>query len=269
MKSLFGNSLADTPNVPPCKSKDASEDTLLPESYDWRQQYAHCVQPAKNQGNCSSSYAMSALSMVADRICQQSNRTVELSTQEILSCDKGNYGCDGGYVTRVLNWGKRKGFIPEACYPYEANKTECDVDEHLEMNECRANNMIYKVVDFCLAQDDQGIKKELLKNGPVIAQMTVFTDFLTYKEGVYHRTEDAFKFNGQHVVKIVGWDRQGDGAEFWLVENTWGEDWGENGVVRVLASDKSTQLDFYGIGVAVYPYTMAEYYATQEELQKR
>jgi cathepsin B len=94
---------------------------------------------------------MSALSMVADRICQQSNRTVELSTQEILSCDKGNYGCEGGYVTRALNWGKRKGFIPEACYPYQANKTECDVDDHLETNECRANNMIYKVVDFCLA----------------------------------------------------------------------------------------------------------------------
>ncbi len=94
--------------------------------------------------------------------------------------------------------------------------------------------------------------------------MTVFTDFLTYKEGIYHRTEDAFKFNGQHVVKIVGWDRQGDGNEFWIVENSWGADWGEEGYVKVLASDKSTMLDFYAIGVAVYPYTMAEYYAMQE-----
>jgi hypothetical protein len=37
--------------------------------------------------------------------------------------------------------------------------------------------------------------------------MTVFTDFLTYKDGIYHRTEDAFKFNGQHIVKIIGWDK--------------------------------------------------------------
>lgn len=102
--------------------------------------------------------------------------------------------------------------------------------------------MIYKVIDYCLAQDEHfGLKKEILKNGPVVAQMTVFTDFLTYKEGVYHRTEDAFKFNnGQHIVKIVGWDRQGDGAEFWLIENTFGNDWGENGYARILASDKST-----------------------------
>lgn len=210
-----------------------------------------------------------ATSTVADRICQQVKKPVQLSAQEVISCDKGNYGCEGGYVTRTLSWGKRKGFIPEACYPYTASKGQCDVDDHLESNECRRNSIFYKVIDFCLASEDVGIKKEILKNGPVIAQMIVFTDFLTYKEGIYHRTEDAFRFNGQQIVKIIGWDRQGDGQEFWLVENSWGEDWGENGYVRVLASDKSTQLDFYAIGVAAYPYTMAEYYSMQEEMQKR
>ena len=99
--------------------------------------------------------------------------------------------------------------------------------------------------------------------------MVVFTDFLTYKDGVYHRTDDSFKFNGQQIVKIVGWERQADGQEWWLVENTWGADWGENGYVRVLASDKSTQLDFFAIGVAAYPYTMAEYYTMQEQMNKR
>jgi len=99
--------------------------------------------------------------------------------------------------------------------------------------------------------------------------MVVFTDFLTYSEGVYHRTEDAFKFNGQHVVKIVGWDKQNDGHDFWIVENSWGSDWGEKGYVRVLASDKSTQLDFYAIGAAVYPYTMQQYYMMQEEMQSK
>ena len=138
------------------------------------------------------------------------------------------------------------------------------MEEQLETNECRIASNFYKVIDYCLAQEDVGIKREIMKNGPVIAQMVVFTDFLTYKEGVYHRTEDAFKFNGQHVVKIIGWERQGDGQEFWLIENSWGEDWGEKGYARILASDKSTQLDFYAIGVAAYPYTMAEYYAMQE-----
>lgn len=131
------------------------------------------------------------------------------------------------------------------------------------------NNNVYRVVDYCLATDEKNIKKEILKNGPVLAQMTIFTDFLTYKEGLYHRTDDSFKFNGQHVVKIVGWDRQGEGADYWIVENSWGEDWGENGYFKVLASDKSTQVDFYAIGVAIYPYTMAEYYAAQEQMNQQ
>jgi len=60
--------------------------------------------------------------------------------------------------------------------------------------------------------------------------MVVFTDFLTYKEGLYHRTEDAFKFNGQHIVKIIGWEKSGEGgSEHWIVENVWGPDWGNNG----------------------------------------
>lgn len=95
----------------------------------------------------------------------------------------------------MLNWGKRKGFIPEECNTYTAVKGEC-AEDYLNTNECRVNNLFYKVIDFCLATEDLGIKKEVLKNGPVIAQMTIFTDFLTYKEGLYHRTEDAFKFNG-------------------------------------------------------------------------
>ena len=204
-----------------------------------------------------------------DRICQQAKRPVKLSAQEIISCDKGNYGCEGGYVTRALSWGKRKGFIPEACYPYTGEKGECIAEDHLNSNECRLNNQLYKVIDYCLASDDVGIKREILKNGPVVAQMVVYTDFLTYHSGVYHRTEDAFKFNGQQIVKILGWEKQADSQEFWLVENSWGSDWGEQGVVRVLASDKSTQLDFFAVGVAVYPYTMAQYYAQQEDLQNK
>jgi C1A family cysteine protease len=58
--------------------------------------------------------------------------------------------------------------------------------------------------------------------------MIVYTDFLTYKEGLYHRTEDSFKFNGQHVVKIIGWEKNSEGSDYWIIENVWGEDWGEN-----------------------------------------
>ena len=94
-----------------------------------------------------------------------------------------------------MNWGKRKGFLPESCQPFTGKKGECS-EGSIEDNECRQNSNFYKIVDYCLAVEEVGIKKELFKNGPVIAQMTIFTDFLPYKEGSYHRTEDSFKFNG-------------------------------------------------------------------------
>lgn len=96
--------------------------------------------------------------------------------------------------------------------------------------------------------------------------MVIFTDFLTYKNGKYHRTEDSFKFNGQHIVKIIGWDRGADGNEFWIIQNVWGEDWGEKEYANILAQDKSTMLDFFAIGPATYPMNMKEYYDMQEML---
>lgn len=67
-----------------------------------------------------------------------------------------------------MNWGKRKGFVPEECYQFTGVKGNCS-ENHLETNECRINNNFYKVIDYCLAQEDVNIKKEILKNGPVIA----------------------------------------------------------------------------------------------------
>jgi len=75
----------------------------------------------------------------------------------------------------------------------------------MESNQCRVENQIYKINDFCIAIQPENLQREIYKNGPIVGQMVPYTDFLAYKEGTYHRTDSAFKFNGNHVVKIVGW----------------------------------------------------------------
>jgi C1A family cysteine protease len=64
--------------------------------------------------------------------------------------------------------------------------------------------------------------------------MVPHTDFLAYSEGTYHKTSDSFRFNGYHIVKIVGWNQAIDGSTEWIIENVWGSDWGEKGYARVL-----------------------------------
>jgi hypothetical protein len=79
VKSLFGNSLSDTPNVAPCKSREDSDETIIPEKYDWREQFPECVQEPVSQGNCSASYAIASTSATADRICMAVKKPVRLS----------------------------------------------------------------------------------------------------------------------------------------------------------------------------------------------
>lgn len=187
-----------------------------------------------------------------------SKKNVHLSAQEILNCDKTSNGCKGGYVNRVLAWGKRRGYVPETCYNAEVESTSnCTLDSLAE-NECRQALNIYKVVDYCLASKVDGIKREIMANGPVISQISPFTDFLVYSSGDYQRTSEAFKYNGNHVVKVLGWEKTPDGATSWIIENSWGETWGEKGFGKVL-SNGETMLDYYGVGLAVYPTSIAEY----------
>jgi len=70
--------------------------------------------------------------------------------------------------------------------------------------------------------------------------MVPYTDFLAYKEGSYHRTQEAFKFNGYHIVKIVGYSKSIDGNIEWIVENSWGKDWGEEGYVKMIGGRGDT-----------------------------
>lgn len=184
-KSLFEQGLSDTQQLEPCRSAQR-EDIIVPEAFDWRELHPECARESANQidKECPASYVETALSAVEDRVCAGSKgERVKLSRAEVLDCDKSSKACKGGTVNRPLTWGKRKGFITEECYK-PAEEGVCPED-HLMENECRLSQEIYKVVDLCLAKDVEGIKREILANGPVIAQLNPYTDFLTYSEGVY------------------------------------------------------------------------------------
>lgn len=242
---------------------------MVPESYDWREENPTCVKPSpkKVSTDCSaSSYILATLSAAEDRICMKGKKEpVQLSSQELIDCDK-NSSCMRGTVNKVLTWGKRKGFLPETCFPTTGAEVECP-DEHLTENECRQGNNFYKVIDMCFAQETDGIKRTIMTSGPVLGQINPFTDMLTYKEGVYSRTNESFRFQGNHIFKVVGWESSPEGGSNWIVENTWGEDWGENGYARI-ASTGDTTLDFYALGFGIYPKTMAEYYEEERMRQQ-
>lgn len=74
------------------------------------------------------------------------------------------------------------------------------------------------------------IQTEIMTNGPVEASFDVYEDFLTYKSGVYHHVQG--KSLGGHSIKILGWGVEA-GVPYWLVANSWNEDWGEKGFFKI------------------------------------
>ena len=40
-----------------------------------------------------------------------------------------------------------------------------------------------------------------------------------------------------HVVSLVGWDRNDKGEEYWIVRNSWGRYWGYDGFFYIKAGE--------------------------------
>eukprot|EP00831_Metopus_contortus_P027095 TRINITY_DN22884_c0_g1_i1.p1 TRINITY_DN22884_c0_g1~~TRINITY_DN22884_c0_g1_i1.p1 ORF type:complete len:207 (-),score=26.81 TRINITY_DN22884_c0_g1_i1:44-664(-) len=74
------------------------------------------------------------------------------------------------------------------------------------------------------------IKEEILKNGPVISYMNVYSDLQNYKGGIYTRSSSHF-LEGS-MMSIIGWGVE-NGISFWICTSSFGEDWGENGYMRI------------------------------------
>ena len=75
------------------------------------------------------------------------------------------------------------------------------------------------------------LKEDILTYGPIETGFYVYDDFMNYKSGIYKRTKGSV-LKGGHAVKIIGWGKEED-TEYWIVANSWGPEWGENGFFRI------------------------------------
>ena len=232
-KRLMSTSFASHSNLNKCFVDSVEE---IPESFDTRESFKECKLNITDQNKkCAGSYATSIASTFAEKLCIESEekKLVPLSAQELLSCDTANKGCRGGYVNNALEYLVMRGLSTEECLPYKGTyDAKC--------SEMCAEPMKVRPESFCVLFGDNDIKREIMKNGPVVSSMEVYADFLSYKTGVYSKGEDVPKFSGYHTIKIVGWgvedgseEEPNKGNKYWIIENSWGEDWGLNGYAKI------------------------------------
>lgn len=104
----------------------------------------------------------------------------EPSVDYALQCDtKLNKGCKSGFLLDSLSFFEENGYIDEKCWNKVENKDSCPSEKELE--DCKR----YKIKGFCVLEGAEKIQKEVFKNGPVLAFMTPFREFLVYDTGVF------------------------------------------------------------------------------------
>ncbi|KAL4464660.1 hypothetical protein ABPG74_011221 [Tetrahymena malaccensis] len=248
----------------PIKHDEQSNDTPIPESFDSREQWPNCasIKQIRDQSTCGSCWAFAATETYTDRICIASNQVLQtsISSEDLLECcglQCGN-GCKGGYPSAAWKYMKTRGVSTgglygddSSCKPYVF--PPCDHHVQGQYPPCGNIKPTPKCVKQCnpqytektyeqdlhhpskvyqLPNNVEAIQREIMAHGPVQASFSVAADFLTYSSGVYIRNPQL-KYEGGHSVKIIGWGVEGN-TPYWLIANSWNEDWGEKGLFRML-----------------------------------
>ncbi|KAB2032371.1 hypothetical protein E1A91_D05G380300v1 [Gossypium mustelinum] len=198
----------------------------VPTSIDWRAKGA--VTPIKSQGTCGSCWAFSAVAAVEGIIQIKTGKLISLSEQQLLDCSTngGNQGCSGGWMMNAFDYIiQNQGITNEERYPYQSKQETCDTKKQINRVDVIING--YQMVP---TNDEQALLK-VVANQPVSVAIEGYgQDFRYYRGGVY--TGDCGNALN-HAVTIVGYGTSEEGLDYWLVKNSWGETWGENGYMRI------------------------------------
>jgi len=223
--------------------KDSNYDDMPKEHRGWMKYMFE----ARNQGSCGSCYAVATIGMLESRlnILYEGQFNDRLSVQHILSCSVYNQGCDGGYSYLALKFGNEVELVPESCFPYKRVTGNCN-------DRCSVDNLnkVYKVKNYRYLGGSYGkcteyeIMKDVLKNGPVVVSFEPDYLFMHYKSGIYMSQTTTWLTKGDqkpqwtkvdHSVVLVGWGFDEENkTKYWILQNSWGENWGEKGFFKMI-----------------------------------
>ncbi|XP_066538545.1 cathepsin K [Hoplias malabaricus] len=195
----------------------------LPKSIDYRK--LGYVSPVKNQGSCGSCWAFSSVGALEGQLMKTTGQLVDLSPQNLVDCVKENDGCGGGYMTNAFAYVRdNNGIDSEEAYPYVGQDEQCAYNKSGKAAACRGYKEVQK-------GSERALTSAVAKVGPVSVGIDAFQPtFQFYKRGVYF-DPNCDKENINHAVLAVGYGVTAKGKKYWIVKNSWGEDWGKQGYV--------------------------------------
>ncbi|XP_023310809.1 cathepsin L1-like [Anoplophora glabripennis] len=208
------------------------EDADVSDEFDWREKGA--VTPVKDQGFCGSCWAFSSTGALEGQYFLKTGDLVSISEQNLVDCssEHNNIGCAGGDMNPAFTYvHNQDGIDSETSYPYEAVDGKCRYTVSGNVTSTRG----YATIEN---GNEDYLKAAVATIGPIAVAIDASQlEFDFYSEGIYY---NPYCNNGasdpetelDHAVLVVGYGTE-DGQDYWLIKNSWGTDWGEEGYIRM------------------------------------
>jgi C1A family cysteine protease len=225
-----------------CKSFSSSAFSA-PVAVDWRAKGA--VTSVKDQGYCGSCWTFSSTGAVEGAWAIATGKLLDLSEQQLVDCATGltygSHGCNGGQMEGAFKYVIDHGQCSYASYPYTSGTTQTS-------GTCKSCTPVAKLTSCSdVKPNDQISLKGAVAQQPVSIAIEADTRyFQSYSGGVL--TSTSCGTNLDHGVLIVGYGSQ-SGQDYWLVKNSWGTTWGEQGYVKIARSSSTNDPGICGIAM--------------------
>jgi len=250
-------------NVPNVRPREITPEMVemtkdLPESYDWRNVNGKSfVTPIRNQGQCGSCYSFASMGCLEAGVAIATNGRIMpvFSPQYIVSCSNYSQGCDGGFPYLIAGkFAQDYGVILEQDMPYLGHDQTCP---KVYVPQVYVSDYGY-VGGFYGGCNEALMRLALVKKGPLVIGFNVTNDFMHYKTGIYTKPELQETSDGfnpfevtNHAVLVVGYGEE-NGVKYWIVKNSWGTEWGEDGYFRIRRG--TDELGLESLAVYAKPY---------------
>eukprot|EP00755_Sulcionema_specki_P033171 Sspe_Gene.100183::Locus_74905_Transcript_1_1_Confidence_1.000_Length_1059::g.100183::m.100183 len=191
-------------------------------SLDWRDRGA--VTPVRDLGHCSAGWAASAIEAVEGWHQIATNQLVPFSVQDLIDCSRSdlNLGCRGGAMEYAYEYIADKGITLETAYPYAGVDGTCRRDMFPVVRPINGYGWI--------RTDEVALLSEVQRCPVSVALETRTVNFQLYSGGVF---EGPCGDQLDHGMLLVGYGTDPSGKDYWILKNSWGALWGENGYIRL------------------------------------
>ena len=205
-----------------------------PDAWDWREK--GYVSPVKDQGSCGSCWAFSTVGNLEGLYYKEKQTMVTMSEQMLVDCDTYDSGCNGGLMENTFTWLKENGGImTDKDYPYKGRKGTCQSDEtkYVDMQITGYTKLGSGSSTWDPVDEDE-IKEFLYETGPLAVALNA-NPLQTYSSGILDKTSSQCPTSGMnHAVTMVGYGHDdSQDKDYWIVKNSWGKNWGEDGYFRI------------------------------------